>query len=153
MRVILLEDVKGVGARGDIAEVKPGYARNYLIPRGLARQATPANLKTWEQERKVRERQVDRELDQARRLAAALDQKEVTIRAKAGEGGRLFGSVTRSDVAEALEALAGLPVDKRRVELEEPLKTVGRHEVPLRLHAQVTVSVAVEIVAEAAEQD
>lgn len=146
MKVILLEDVRGLGSRGKIVEVKPGYARNYLIPRGLALEATPANLKQWEQEQKVRAKQAGRELEQARRLAAAVDQKIVTIRAKAGEGGRLFGSVTNKDVAEALEALTGLEVDKRRVGLDEPLKLLGRHDLVLRLHPEVTASVTVEIV-------
>ncbi len=146
MKVILLEDVKDLGQRGKVVEVKPGYGRNYLLPRGLAIPATPQNLRQLENRLRAAGQRADRELGEARRVAAALEGRTVRIAARAGEGGRLFGSVTKMDIAEALEAATGHAIDRRKIDLEESLKSLGPHRVAVRLHPEVTVEVTVDVV-------
>ncbi|MBX5466001.1 MAG: 50S ribosomal protein L9 [Firmicutes bacterium] len=143
MRVILLADVKGQGRKGEIVEVKDGFARNYLIPRGLAEQATPGR------ERDLRQRQVQeaaRKAEEARRLAdmaQALDGRTVAVSARAGQNGRLFGSVTNTDVAEALRAL-GYDVDRRKIVMD-PIKTAGDHRVKIHFQPGVEAHITVRV--------
>ena len=146
MDVILREDVKSLGKAGELVRVKPGYARNFLLPQGLAFEATEGNKRRIASEQKARagklaEQRAGAE-DEARKLAAV----SVTITARAGEEGRLFGSITSQDIADALEQ-QGVAVDKRRIELEHPIKMLGWHTVPVRLHADVTAEVRVQVVA------
>lgn len=132
MQVILTQDVKGLGARGDTVKVADGYARNYLIPRGLAIEATKGNLKQLEAHQAEKARQLSRKEKEAEELVRQLEAVTVRIPARAGEGGRLFGSVTAGDVAEALQKL-GIKADKRQIELETPIKQLGSYTAAVRV--------------------
>jgi len=147
VEVILREDVKSLGKAGALVRVKPGYARNFLLPRGLAYEASEGNKKRIAAEQKARETKHVGERNEAQKLAAALAALTVTLTAKAGEGDRLFGSITAQDIADKLATL-GHTVDKRRIELEHPIKTLGAHTVPLRLHSEVVAEIPVTVVAE-----
>ncbi len=145
MQVILLQPVKGLGAIGTTVEVAPGYARNYLFPRRLAEPATDANVRRVAEARVREEQHAERERESAQRLGARLDGTQLVVHAKAGESGRLFGSVTAQDVADALAAAHGAKVDRRRVLLDEPLKSLGDHPVTVRLHPEVSAHVTVRV--------
>lgn len=136
MEVILREDVKGLGKAGALVRVKPGYARNFLLPRGLAFEASDGNKKRIENEQKAKLVRASAEKADATALATRLGAVHLTIKAKAGEGDKLFGSITSTDLAAALET-AGFAIDKRRIELEHPLKQLGFHSVAIRLHPEV----------------
>ncbi|MFO7266210.1 MAG: 50S ribosomal protein L9 [Limnochordales bacterium] len=148
MKVILVKDVKNVGRQNEVVDVAEGYARNFLIPRGLAVEATPANLKQHEERLRREAAKKAREEAEARETAARLAQKPLVIKVKAGESGRLFGSVTSGDIAEAVEKQFGVKLDKRRIELDEPLKTVGAYKVAVRLHPGVQAELQVHLQAE-----
>ncbi len=148
MRIILLEMVENLGGPGDIVEVADGYARNYLIPRGLAQKATKAHMARLEEELNRRRRAADEALREAERLAEALEGVEVQLGARAGASGKLFGSVTAQDIAEAVEEKVGEKIDRRKIQLEEPIRDLGQREVILDLHADVKVPIAVAVVAE-----
>jgi large subunit ribosomal protein L9 len=145
--VILREDVKSLGKAGELVRVKPGYARNYLLPRGLAFEATEGNKKRIEAETRARGARDQAERTEAERFAAALGAVALTLKGKAGEEGKLFGSITAQDIADALAA-QGHQVDRRRIELEHPIKTIGHHTVGVRLHSEVRAEVHVSVVAE-----
>ncbi len=147
MEVILREDVKSLGRAGQLVRVKPGYARNFLLPKGLAYEATEGNKKRIAAESKAREARATQDRTEAEALAAELGKVTVTLTAKAGEGDRLFGSITAQDVAEAL-ARAGHAIDRRKLEMEHPIKQVGDHDVPVRLHADVHAAIRVTVVPE-----
>jgi large subunit ribosomal protein L9 len=147
IEVILREDIKSLGKAGTMVRVKPGYARNYLLPRGLAYEATEGNKKRIAAEQKVRAGQHAAEKSQAEAMAATLTGVSLTVSAKAGEGERLFGSITAQDIADALAA-KGHPVDRRRIELEHPIKLLGTHTVTIRLHPEVHADVQLTVVAE-----
>jgi large subunit ribosomal protein L9 len=147
MEVILREDVPKLGHRGEIVTVKEGYARNYLLPRKLALEATAANRKQIEEMKAAAARRRATEKSGAESLAAQLAALTLTIPAKAGESDQLFGSVTAMDIAAALEA-QGFHIDKRKIALDQPLKTLGEYRVPLHLHAEVAASVQVNVVRE-----
>lgn len=148
MEVILRQDVPQLGLRGDIVNVKDGYARNYLLPRKLAMPASESNRKQVAEMKAAGARREATEKSAAESLAAQLAAVTLTIPAKAGESDQLFGSVTAMDIAAALEA-KGFSLDKRKVVLEEPIKTIGEYQVPLRLQHEVTASVKVNVVREA----
>lgn len=145
MKVILLEDVKGTGKQGQLVEVSAGHARNYLIPKKLAAEATKANIAGLEVRKKAEEARRVKELEQAGEQAKALEDKVIKVEARVGENGKLFGSVTSKEIAEALEKQTGIVLDKRRIVLDEPIKTVGEHTVEIKLHAQVPARLKVEI--------
>ena len=147
IELILREDVKSLGKAGEMVRVKPGYARNYLLPQGLAYEATAGNKKRIAAETKARTSRQDAERTEAERAAAALGQVALTLTGKAGEEGKLFGSITTQDLAEAL-ARQGHQIDKRRIELDHPIKTLGHHTVAVRLHPEVHAEVHVSVVAE-----
>jgi large subunit ribosomal protein L9 len=147
IQVILREDVKTLGRAGEMVRVKPGYARNYLLPQGLAYEATEGNKKRIAAESKARASRDQAEKTEAQRVATTLSAVTLTLSGKAGEEGKLFGSITSQDVADAL-ARAGHTVDKRRIELEHPIKTVGEHAVTIRLHSEVHAELRVSVVAE-----
>ena len=147
MEVILREDVPQLGHRGDLVKVKPGYARNYLIPRKLAMLATAGARKQVTDMKAANARKDAREKSGAESLAAQLGELTLTISAKAGEQDQLFGSVTTMDIAAALEA-KGFNIDRRTIELEEPIKTIGEYSVPVRLHHQVAAAVKVNVTRE-----
>lgn len=148
MKVVLREDVETLGHKGDLIDVADGYARNFLVPRGLAIVATKGVVSQAAAMRRNREVRDNREREAARELADRLSAASVRVEARAGEGGKLFGSVTTSDIASALAALTGVAVDRRKVALAEPLKVLGPAEVSVQLHPEVTVTLVVEVVAE-----
>ena len=145
MEVILREDVKSLGKAGALVRVKPGYARNFLLPHGLAYEATEGNKKRLAAESKARDARASEDRNNAEAQAARLASVALTIQGKAGEGDRLFGSITAQDIADEL-AKAGHPVDKRKIELDHPIKTLGEHTVSIRLHADIHASVRVTVV-------
>jgi large subunit ribosomal protein L9 len=147
MEVILREDVKSLGKAGELVKVKPGYARNFLLPKGLAYEATEGNRKRIVAESKARGVKMAEERSAAEAFASKLNAVSLTLSRKAGEGDRLFGSITAQDIAEALAA-QGLTVDKRKIELEHPIKSIGQHAVPVRLHHEVQAELRLTIVAE-----
>lgn len=147
IEVILREDVKTLGRAGEMVRVKPGYARNYLLPQGLAYEATEGNKKRIAAETRARASREQAERSEAERVAATLSAVQLSLSGKAGEEGKLFGSITSQDVADAL-ARQGHAVDKRRIELEHPIKTVGEHAVTVRLHPEVHAELRVSVVAE-----
>ena len=151
VKVILTQDVKGLGKAGQLVEVADGYGRNYLLPRGLAVAATGSSARAIQQQQEQLQRRLQRELEQARELAGRLDGQQLPIPARAGEGGRLFGSVTAADVAEAIQRQFGAEVDRRRIELEAPIKTLGNHPVTVRLapNVEATLTVVVQAQTEA----
>jgi large subunit ribosomal protein L9 len=146
MEVLLLKSVEQLGEAGDIKRVADGYARNYLIPRGLATTATSGAIKKAEQLRQAEDHRQAKELSEAQALAQILDGVSVTFQARAGESDRLYGSITNVNIAEALEEKIGQPVDRRKIELEEPLKELGTHAVTIRLAvgAEAKVTVVIE---------
>lgn len=146
MEVLLLKDVEQLGKSGEIKRVADGYARNYLIPRGLATMATPGAIKQSVLHREKDARRQAKELDEAHALAQELDGRTVTFQARAGESDRLYGSITNANIAEALEKQAGREVDRRKIEMEEPLKELGTHAVTIRLApgAEAKVTVVIE---------
>ncbi len=145
MKVILIQDVKGLGKKGDCLEVAEGHARNFLIPRGLAKEGTQGNLKSLKLEKDQQAAKVKKIADQAKAQAKQLEGVSVTIKARTGEGGRLFGSVTSKDVAEALAAQRKVTVDRRKIEMEEHIKSLGTYQATLRLHPEVVVKIQVLI--------
>ena len=147
IEVILREDIKTLGRAGEMVRVKPGYARNYLLPQGLAYEATEGNKKRVAAEANARTSRNQAERAEAERAAATLGGVTLSLKGKAGEEGKLFGSITSQDIADAL-ARAGHTVDKRRIELEHPIKTVGDHTVSVRLHPEVHAELRVSVVAE-----
>ncbi len=145
--VILREDVKSLGRAGEMVRVKPGYARNFLLPHGLAYEATEGNKKRIAAESRARSTREQSERAEAERVAATLGAVTLTLGGKAGEEGKLFGSITAQDIADAL-ARQGHEVDKRRIELEHPIKTLGHHTVGVRLPHEVHAEVRLSVVAE-----
>lgn len=149
MKVILIKNVPDVGATGDMVEVKPGFARNYLIPRKLAVAATTGNVKALEHQKRVVSVQVEKEKKEAQDIATRLQERSVTITRHAGEQDKLFGSVTNRDIADVLIA-EGFAIDHRSVKLDEPIKALGVYPVSVKLHKDVAVEVKVWVVAAAA---
>lgn len=147
MEVILREDVDKLGTRGQLVKVSPGYARNFLLPKRLAVAATEANKKIVEQERQAHLRREAKLVADATDLAKMMTSVSVTIAQKAGENDQLFGSVTPKDIAEALEK-QGYTIDRRKIALEEPIRTLGEFKIPLRLHREVTTEIVVNVVKE-----
>ena len=151
MKVILIDEIRGLGTRGDIVTVKDGYARNFLIPKKLAREATSGNLKSVEQEKKKWALLAQQERDQAQKAADSVKGVKVTIQKRVGDTGQLFGSVTANEIADALVA-KGVQVEKRRIELDHPIKSIGVHDVEVRLYKDVTAHIQVEVVPQGAEK-
>jgi large subunit ribosomal protein L9 len=147
MKIILMTDVPALGHRGDLKDVATGYARNFLLPKRLAVPATPANLQNLEQLRRQRDREEHKALQAARALAERITALALTVTARASEDGRLYGSVSAQDVLDFL-GRHQVVVEKRRVLLEEPIKTLGDYRVPIKLHAEVTAELAVTVARE-----
>ena len=148
MDIILREDVDKLGTRGQVVKVAAGYARNFLLPRRLAVAATDSNKKIVEQERQAHLRKEAVQMTEAADLAKLLGSASISIARKAGENGQLFGSVTASDIADALDAQK-FNIDRRKIQLDEPIRTLGEHKVTLRLHREVSTEINVSVVAEA----
>jgi large subunit ribosomal protein L9 len=145
MKLILTQEVTGLGAPGDVVEVAGGYGRNYLVPRGLAMRWTRGGEKQIELIRRARSARDIRGLDEAREVAGRLQALSVRLQTRAGGSGRLFGSVTPADIAAAVRAAGGPELDKRRIEVGNPIKTVGSHKVAVRLHPEVSATVTIEV--------
>jgi large subunit ribosomal protein L9 len=144
MQIILQEDVEKLGNRGEVVEVAEGYARNFLLPRKLALEASPGNMKRLEKMRAAFAKKAAVEVADAQRLAELLAGVSLEISRKSGENDQLFGSVTSADVADALAA-RGYTIDKRKIQLAEPIKSIGHFEVPIKLHREVTASVKLAV--------
>ena len=145
MDVLLLKDVQGLGEAGEVKTVADGYGRNYLIPHGLAMMATPGAVKQAQLQAAAEERRKEQEMTEAQELAQALDGLTVTFEARAGESDRLYGSITKANIAEALEEQVGQEVDRRKIELDEPLKELGTHAITIRLASEAEAKVTVVI--------
>ncbi|HEX6990639.1 MAG TPA: 50S ribosomal protein L9 [Gemmatimonadales bacterium] len=144
IEVILRDDVKSLGKAGELVRVRPGYARNYLLPQGLAYEATEGNRKRIAAETRARSARLSAEKDGAEALAARLSGVTLSLTGNAGEEGKLFGSITTSDIAAALKA-QGFEVDRRRIDLDQPIKSLGEHMVPIRVHPEVEAKVRVTV--------
>ena len=146
MQVILKQDVMKIGRRGDIVDVSRGYVRNFLVPRGLAEMATPTRLEEVRREMAEAEERDRRMAERAGEIAETLNKSVITIEARTGEDERLFGSVTAANIAEAIDRARGVRVDRRRIRLEEPIRSLGTHRVPVQVHGDVEASVKVIVV-------
>ncbi|MCL6452834.1 MAG: 50S ribosomal protein L9 [Alicyclobacillus sp.] len=147
MKVIFLADVKNQGKKGEVKDVSEGYARNFLFPRQLAQEATEANLAQLRKQQDAKARKEQQEREQAQELARQLEGERFSVRTHAGEGGKLFGAVTTKHIADAIAA-RGFAVDKRKVVLPEPIKSLGGHAVQIKLHPDVTAKITVFVEAE-----
>jgi large subunit ribosomal protein L9 len=151
MQIILRQDVEKVGLRGDVVDVAPGFARNYLLPRKLAEKATPAKVAELRKHEEKRARHEAQSFEQAQEIAAKLEGAELRFDVQAGETGTLFGSVTATDVAEQVWSVHRVRVDRRKLELPESIKRIGRYQVPVELFADVTATLRVAVVPEGGE--
>jgi len=148
MKVILKADVKNLGKKGQVCEVSDGYARNFLFPRGLAVEATAGNLNDLASKKALEEKKKEKEKQEAQALGAKLSSVTVEIITKCGEGGKLFGSVTNKEIAEALKTKYGIDIDRRKLELKEPIKALGTFNVQAKLHPEVAVQFQVQVKAD-----
>ncbi len=145
MIVILNRDVKGTGKAGDIVKVSDGYARNMLLPKGYATEATQGNIRSLEKQKELMAQKKAEEKAAAQALAAKLEDAKVVIRTKSGEGGRLFGSITSKDIADAVKEQTGLTVDKKKIQLGNPIKNIGTFEVSIKLYPEVSCKLSVQV--------
>ena len=146
MQVILKQDVEKIGRRGDIVDVSRGYIRNFLVPRNLAEVATPARMAEAQREMEESAERERRMAERAGEIAETLNKSVITIEARTGEDERIFGSITAANIVSAIEKARGLHIDRRRVRLEEPIKSLGTHQVPVHVHGDVEASVKVIVV-------
>ena len=146
MKVVLLEDVKALGKKGELVEVSDGYARNFILPKKKGMEATAKNLNDLKLKRANEEKVAQQQLEEAQALAAKLEAGKVKVGIKTGEGGRTFGSVSSKEIAAAAKEQLGYDIDKKKIQLKEVLKTLGTHEVPVKLHTKVTAKLKVEVV-------
>ncbi|HCH00084.1 MAG: 50S ribosomal protein L9 [Candidatus Aquicultor primus] len=147
MKVILKETVGGLGRIGEVVEVARGYAQNYLVPRGMAVVATPGTLKDWEHKKATTSKRQAHELSEAQELADSIKDKEVTVEAKAGEGGKLYGSITAKEVAEAITKQLKIEVDRKKVDIAGAIKELGSHPVSVKVYPGVDAIVSINVVA------
>ena len=145
MKVILLKDVKGTGKKGEVKEVSDGYARNFLIKKGVALEASQANMKELDEKEKSKERKALIEYEEAVLLGKQMEEINIQIEVKAGEGGRLFGSITSKEIAEQLKKQKNLDIDKRKILMDEPIRTLGSTFVEIKLHQKVTTKIRVDV--------
>jgi len=145
MKVLLTQEVRSLGSPGDVVDVSDGYARNFLIPRGLAQRATKGALKQVDTIRRTREVKEIRDREKAAELAVSLGKLQIRVKAKAGDGGRLFGQVTPAAVAEAITKAGGPKIDKRRLHIDGPIKSLGVHRASLRLHPEVEADLQIDV--------
>ena len=145
MEVVLLEDVKALGKKGQIVKVNEGYARNFILPKKLGVEATPKNLNDLKLQKANAEKIAAQQLAAAKELAEKLEAASVTLSIKAGANGKIFGSVSSKEIGKAIEDQIGLEIDKKKLVLPEPIKTFGTHEVPVKLHKDVVAKLAVKV--------
>lgn len=147
MKVVLTSDVKGTGKKGEVINVSEGYARNFLFPKGIAIEANEKNLKELDRQKAYQDKKKADELEKAQTLKKQLDKIVLTMAVKAGEGGRLFGAITAKDIGDTIEKLHGLNIDKRKIELKAPIKSLGSHTVTIKLHPEVSAILNINITA------
>ncbi|MDO4331950.1 MAG: 50S ribosomal protein L9 [Eubacteriales bacterium] len=145
MKVILLEDVKALGKKGQVVDVSDGYAKNFILKKKLGVEANSANMNDLKLQKARDEKVAKEQLEAAKELAKVLEEKSVTVKIKAGEGGRAFGSVSSKEIAAAYKEQCGMEIDKKKIQLPESIKTFGVHEVPVKLHPQVTGKLKVKV--------
>ncbi|WAM33221.1 50S ribosomal protein L9 [Caldicellulosiruptor morganii] len=145
MKVVLLQDVKGLGKKDSIVEVNDGYARNYLIPRKLAAPLTEGLEKHIKEKKEAEQKKKEKELMQAKELAQKLEKSKLTIVARAGENGKLFGSITNKEIADEIKKQLGLEIDRKKIELEEPIKQIGSYDVSIRLYQGILAKLKVQV--------
>lgn len=145
MKVILLKDIKGTGKKGDVVNVSDGYARNYLFPRGIAKEGTEGNLKVLGEQKTSQKIKEEKEFEEAQKLGKEMEELTVTLYSKSGEGGRLFGSITSKDIADSLKKKHSIDVDKRKILLEEGIKCLGSRYVEIKIHPKVVTKIRVEV--------
>ena len=145
MKVILLQDIKNVGQKGQLIDAADGYARNYLIPRKMAVEATKGNVNELEAKNKALVAKAEKELEDAKKFAASIEQKKIDVQVKMGENGKLFGSVTNKEIAQALLEQTGVSIDKKKIILSEPIKTVGEKEVEIKVMHDVSAKIIVNV--------
>ncbi len=146
MQVILKKDVEKIGRRGEIVDVSRGYVRNFLVPRGLAEMATPGKLEEVRREMAEAEERNRRMAERASEIAEILNKSVITIEARTGDDERLFGSITAANIASAIDKARGVRIDRRRIKLDEPIKALGTHQVPIQVHEDIEASVKVIVV-------
>lgn len=146
MKVILLEDVKALGKKGQVVEVSDGYGKNFILKKKLGVEATGANMNDLKLQKAQNEKLAKEQLEAAKAMAASLEEMSVTLSIKAGEGGKAFGSVSSKEIASAYKEQNGVEIDKKKIQLPEAIKTFGTHEVPVKLHPQVTGTLRVKVV-------
>ncbi len=145
MKVILLKDVKGLGKEGDLVEAKAGYARNYLFPKKLAIEATPSNLNRWKTKQKEAKAREKKERTEALKLKEKIESLNLELKGKAGEGGKLFGSITSKDISDALKAQYNIDIDRRKIELKDNIKTIGTTEVEIKVYPEISAKLTVKV--------
>ena len=145
MKIILLQDEKKLGKKGDIIDASEGYARNYILPKKIGVEATPKNLNDLKLQKANDEKVAKEQLDAAKALAAELETKQIVVKIKAGEGGKTFGSVSSKEIASACKEQHNIEIDKKKIVLNESLKSFGNYEVPVKLHTQVTAKLVVKV--------
>lgn len=145
MKIILIQDVKKLGKKGEIIEASDGYARNYILPQKLGIEANSKNLNDLKLQKMKEEKDARRLLDEAKELAEKIGEQSVAVKMKAGEGGKVFGSVSAKEIAEAMKKQNGLEIDKKKIQLQEPIRSFGVHEVGVKLHPQVTATLRVKV--------
>ena len=145
MKIILLEDVKSVGKKGELVELKEGYARNFIIPKKLGVEATDANMNTLKLQKRNEEKVAKEQLEAAQAMAAEIEKMTVKLELKAGEGGKIFGSVSSKEIANAVTDQYGEEIDKKKLQLADTIKTVGMHEVTVKLHPKVSAKLKVQV--------
>lgn len=146
MKVILLEDVKSLGKKGEIVNISDGYARNYVLPKKLGLEANSVNMNDLKLQKANADKVAQKQLEAAQELAKVLETKEVTLKMKSGEGGRAFGSVSSKEIAQAAKTQCGLELDKKKIQLPEAIKALGTYEVSVKLHPKVTGKLRVKVV-------
>ncbi|RST70984.1 50S ribosomal protein L9 [Siminovitchia acidinfaciens] len=146
MKVIFLKDVKGRGKKGEVKDVAVGYAQNFLFKQGLAVEATPGNMANLKNQQKKEQKQEEEALQEAKNLKEKIEKLTVEIKAKSGEGGRLFGSITNKQVADELKKSHNIKVDRRKIEMDQPIRSLGVTKVPVKLHHEVTATLNVHVV-------
>lgn len=145
MIVILMKDVKGSGKAGDVVKVSDGYARNMLLPKGLAKEATEGNIRSLEKQKAIAAEKLEEQKAAAKEMAAKLEKITLKIESKGGDSGKLFGSITSKDIAEALEKQEGMKIDKKKIEMKTPIKQVGETEVTLKLFTEISAQLKVSV--------
>ena len=148
MKVILLKDVKGLGNAGEMVNAKDGYARNFLFPRNLAVEANAQNMKKWEEQRQINKAKEQEEYEKALKLKEEIESLNLQLKSKAGEGGRLFGSITSKDIADLLKSEHNIEIDRRKIEMKENIKTLGNTQVAVRVYPELVANLNIKVIEE-----